>query len=79
MRASIISIKADSTFLLTHTYSDPGYSYLMGHKKSSHTASVTYPGTIGEKYYAVVHFYAGERGVAGGGDSQSSAIITARK
>lgn len=61
----------------TYTYTDSGYAYMIGHNKFSHTAGVTYQGVSGQRYYAIVSFYAGQMGVAGGGDSLISNIITA--
>ena len=60
-----------------YTYTDPGYSYMMGHNNSTHTASVFYKGVSGQRYYAIVSFYAGTLKGAGGGDSLTSTIITA--
>ena len=57
----------------TYTYiSRPS---LMGHNTSSHSASVTYNGSSSEKYYAEVHFYAGQMHVAGGGHTMTSGIV----
>ena len=61
----------------TYVYTAPGYEYMIGHNKFSHTASVTYQGVSGQRYYAIVSFYAGEMGVAGGGDSLKSPAIYA--
>ena len=60
-----------------YRYTDSGYAYMIGHNKFSHTAGVTYQGVSGQRYYAIVSFYAGQMGVAGGGDSLISNIITA--
>ena len=60
-----------------YRYTDPGYKYMMGHNSSTHTASVFYQGVSGQRYYAIVTFYAGEMGVAGGGHTHISTIITA--
>lgn len=66
-----------TTPVFTRYYSSSGYSYLMGHNTFSHTAVVTYQGTIGQRYYAKVTFYAGTIGVAGGTYSMNSAYVTA--
>ena len=61
----------------TYTYTNSGYGYMIGHNKFSHTAGVTYQGVSGQRYYAVVTFFAGTLGGSGGGDSLISNIITA--
>ena len=65
----------DDTLVDKHWYTDPGYSYLMGHNKSSHTVSVICSREAGEKYYARVCFYAGTLGVAGDGYTMNSVIV----
>lgn len=60
-----------------YRYTDPGYDYMIGHNKYSHTASVFYQGVSGQRYYAIVTFYAGNLNGAGGGDSLESALIMA--
>lgn len=69
--------KEGGTRVAEYWYTDPGYAYMMGHNRVSQTASVTYQGVSRQRYYAIVSFYAGEMGVAGGGASLGSAIITA--
>lgn len=61
----------------TYRYTDPGYGYMMGHNRVSQTAGVTYQGVSGQRYYAIVSFYAGNLNGAGGGYSHISTIITA--
>lgn len=61
----------------TYTYTDSGYSYMMDHNSAKHTASVTYQGVSGQRYYAIVSFYAGDLNGSGGGYSHISTIITA--
>ena len=68
---------ANGKCLKTYWYSDPGYEYMIGHNKGMHAASVTYQGVSGQRYYAIVSFYAGEMGVAGGGAALESALIMA--
>lgn len=60
-----------------YRYTDPGYDYMIGHNKYSHTATVTYQGVSGQSYYAIVSFYAGNLNGAGGGHSMESALIRA--
>lgn len=69
--------KENGTIVATYIYTDPGYGYMIGHNKSTHTASVTYQGSTGQRYYAIVTFYAGNLNGSGGGASLGSAIITA--
>lgn len=63
--------------LKIYRYTDLGYEYMIGHNRVSQTASVTYQGVSGQRYYAIVSFYAGEMGVAGGGHSTVSPAIYA--
>lgn len=60
-----------------YRYTDPGYEYMIGHNKFSHTASVFYQGVSGQRYYAIVSFYAGDLNGSGGGVSHISVITTA--
>ena len=60
-----------------YRYTDPGYDYMIGHNKATHTATVTYQGVSGQRYYAIVTFYAGDLNGAGGGHSMDTPIITA--
>ena len=68
---------ADGKCVKTYTYTDLGYEYMIGHNKFSHTASVFYQGVSGQRYYAIVTFYAGNLNGSGGGDYHISTIITA--
>lgn len=61
----------------TYTYTDSGYSYMMGHNSGKHVASVTYQGVSGQRYYAIVTFYAGNLNGSGGGHSMESSLIRA--
>lgn len=61
----------------TYRYTDPGYGYMMGHNTIKHTASVTYQGVSGQRYYAIVSFYAGDLNGSGGGASLKSPAIYA--
>lgn len=69
--------EGNSTPVFTRYYSSSGYSYLMGHNTGSHTAVVTYQGTIGVRYYAKVTFYAGSLSGSGGSHTMNSAYATA--
>lgn len=68
--------KEGGTIVATYRYTDPGYAYMMGHNSGNHVASVTYQGVSGQRYYAIVTFYAGNLNGSGGGASLGSAIIT---
>lgn len=61
----------------TYWYTDPGYGYMIGHNRVSQTASVTYQGVSGQRYYASVSFYAGNLNGSGGGHSMLSPAIYA--
>lgn len=69
--------KEGGTIVATYIYTDPGYGYIMGHNSYTHTASVTYQGVSGQRYYAIVSFYAGDLNGSGGGDSLKSPAIYA--
>lgn len=60
-----------------YRYTDPGYAYMIGHNSAKHTASVFYQGVSGQRYYAIVTFYAGNLNGSGGGHSMESALIRA--
>lgn len=64
-------------YVKTFWYTDPDYSYMMGHNKVSQTASVFYQGVSGQCYYAIVTFYAGNLNGSGGMASLKSALIMA--
>ena len=61
----------------TYWYTDPGYGYMMGHDRFTQTASVFYQGVSGQRYYAIVSFYAGDLNGSGGGHSTLSPAIYA--
>lgn len=44
----------------TFEYTDEGYEYMMGSDAVFYAKSVTYQGNVGEKYFAIVKFYAGD-------------------
>lgn len=57
--ASTIDIyKSNGTFVKTISYTASGNGYMMGYNTAYHSGSVPYSGTAGQKYYAVVTFYA---------------------
>ena len=57
--ASLIYIyKSDGTRVATISYATKGNEYMMGYNKAYHSGSVPYSGTAGQKYYAVVTFFA---------------------
>lgn len=60
-----------------YRYTDLGYGYMMDHNSGKHTASVTYQGVSGQRYYAIVSFYAGNLNGSGGGHSMVSPAIYA--
>ena len=65
------------TPLESHFYTEPGYGYLMGYNKSNHNAFVPFQCEPGERYYAIVDFYA-SKGNGAGGVEMGSAIIMAK-
>ena len=69
--------KEGGTIVATYIYTDPGYGYMMGHNRFTQTASVFYQGVSGQRYYAIVTFYAGDLNGSGGGHATISTIITA--
>lgn len=69
--------KEGGTIVATYIYTDPGYSYMIGHNRVSQTASVTYQGVSGQRYYAIVTFYAGNLNGSGGGHATLSPAIYA--
>ena len=57
--ASTIDIyKSNGTFVKTISYTASGNGYMMGYNTAYHSGSVPYSGVAGQKYYAVVNFYA---------------------
>ena len=57
--ASTIDIyKSNGTFVKTISYTASGNGYMMGYNTAYHSGSVPYSGVAGQKYYAVVTFYA---------------------
>lgn len=57
--ASIIYIyKSDGTRIATISHATEGNEYMMGYNTAFHSGSVPYSGVAGQKYYAVVTFYA---------------------
>ena len=58
-------------------YTDSGYAYMIGHNKSAHGGSVFYQGVSGQRYYAILTYFAGTLGGSGGGASLKSPAIYA--
>lgn len=57
--ASTIDIyKSNGTFVKTISYTASGNGYMMGYNTAFHSGSVPYSGVAGQKYYAVVNFFA---------------------
>lgn len=50
--------KSNGTFVKTISYTASGNGYMMGYNTAYHSGSVPYSGVAGQKYYAVVTFYA---------------------
>lgn len=69
--------KADGTHVEGHYYTESGYEYMMDYNSGKHNAGVSFQGVAGQRYYAIVHFYA-SKGNGAGGHQMVSAIITAR-
>ena len=69
--------KADGTRLESHSYTEPGYEYLMNYNSFKHNAGVLFQGSPGESYYAIVYFYA-SKGNGSGGYQMGSSVITAK-
>lgn len=69
--------KEGGTAVATYIYTDPGYAYMMGHNSGKHVAGVTYQGVSGQRYYAIVTFYAGDLNGSGGGAALRSPAIYA--
>ena len=47
-----------STGQLMKTYYSSAYASMMGYNCGTHSGYVTYPGTVGTGYYAIITFYA---------------------
>lgn len=68
--------KSDDTLVETFKYTVKGYEDMMGSNASRYSSSVNYSGASGQKYYAVVTFYASN---SSGSDSvtYTTATVTA--
>lgn len=75
--SSIDFYKEDGTPVESHSYTEFGYEYLMDYNSGSHHVGVQFQGVSGERYGAIVHFYA-SKGNGAGGVQMGSAIITAK-
>lgn len=57
--SSVVQIfKADGTRVASCSFALNAYSYIMGYNTFSHSASVPYAGVSGQRYYAIVTFFA---------------------
>lgn len=76
--ASTIEIyKSNGTFVKSISYTANGNGYMMGYNTAFHSGSVPYSGVAGQKYYAVVTFFARN---SSGSDTRSytTSITTAK-
>lgn len=71
--AVVTFYKSDGTCVATCSYTNSSYAYMMAYNTYIHGGDVTYTGTPGESYYAVVDFYAEK---SGGGDSHTMTTPT---
>ena len=55
---STVYIYKNGTRIATRSYTADGNEYMMGSNTAYHSGSVPYVGVAGQKYYAVVTFYA---------------------
>ena len=69
--------KENGTHVDGHSYTEPGYEYLMGYNKSNHNAGVQFQCEPGQSYYAIVHFYA-SKGSGAGGFMMGSSVVVAK-
>lgn len=51
--------RSDGVKVATYHYTDTGYAYLMTTNDYHHSGDIQYTGVVGESYYAIVSFYAG--------------------
>ncbi len=75
--STIYIYKSDGTFIKTISHTADGNDYMMGHNTAYHSGSVPYSGVAGQKYYAVVNFFAKN---SSGSDTRSytTSITTAK-
>lgn len=57
--AQTIDLYDSDGYVTTFRYTNPTYAHMMGYSDYYYGNSITYDGTSGETYYAVVSFYAG--------------------
>lgn len=67
--------KADGTRLEAHSYTEPGYEYLMDYNSGKHSVAVLFQGVPGQRYYAIVYFHAGKGNGSGGFVMESSVVV----
>ena len=56
--STIYIYKSNGAFVKTISYTTSGNVYMMGYNTAYHSGSVPYSGVAGQKYYAVVTFFA---------------------
>ena len=69
--------KANGTRLEAHSYTEPGYEYLMDYNSGKHSVAVLFQGVPEQRYYAIVYFHAG-KGNGSGGVVMESFLVTAK-
>ena len=65
----------DGVCIERHRYTESGYEYLMDYNAYNHNVFVPFQGVVGERYYAIVYFYAGKGNGSGGFRMESSVIV----
>lgn len=76
--ASIIDIyKSNGTHVTSISYATKGNGYMMGYNTAYHSGSVPFSAVSGQKYYAVVKFFAKD---SSGADTRTytTSIVTAK-
>lgn len=58
--ASSIYLYENGSLVLYASYLSSYYSYIMGHNRANYAESVSYNGTAGRTYYAIITFYGGD-------------------
>lgn len=57
--ASVVEVyKEDGTLIKTYSYTNPSYANMMGYNTFQYSSNVTYSGVSGQRYYAIVTFFA---------------------
>jgi len=63
-------------FVRVYRYSQSGNGHMLGSNKHTHSSSITYQGTAGRQYYAIVYFWAGKNN-AGDSRTSTTSVVTA--